>query len=109
MKRLIAAAFLCTLLSCRSSRQPGWEDLPPGIPRNSTSFVDLCPRWSHDGKRIAFLRRLADRSQQLFLTTPDLKTIQPIGSAELVTPDRELVAGRDSTRTPDQIAWSPDD
>src|SRR2546421_8972445 len=58
--------FLLLLLTgCRHSQLPGVDPLPPGIVRQPGVFTDIAPRWSHNGRMIAFLRQYTDRSLQL--------------------------------------------
>ncbi|MCS6775738.1 MAG: hypothetical protein RMJ43_02105 [Chloroherpetonaceae bacterium] len=106
-------AFLWTLMlsalaGCRSldraaMRQPSQDDPPlPG------PYQDIGPRWSPDGRRIAFLRRTPDRRQQLCLADARLRRIQPLLEPELVSPDRLTAPSYQRYVSPDTIAWSPD-
>jgi len=52
------------------------------------------PRWSHDGKRIAFLSNMADEKTKLYLMWVD---------------DRESMALTNTTQSPGTPVWSPDD
>jgi len=88
---------------------PGRTDLPPGVVRVPGVFVDVCPRWSRDGKRIAFLRRTTDRRHQLCLASADLSRVELLRVPETVSPDRPFTTGRAGLRTPEGLAWSPGD
>jgi Tol biopolymer transport system component len=96
-------------LSCRHAPLPGQSDLPPGVVRVQGFFEDIGPRWSHDGRRIAFLRRTTDRHLQLCVTSRDLSRVVPLDQPELVSPDRPYRTGRAGYRAPERLAWSPDD
>ncbi len=52
------------------------------------------PRWSHDGKRLAFLSNMADEKTKLYLMWVD---------------DREMMALTNTAQSPGTPVWSPDD
>jgi dipeptidyl aminopeptidase/acylaminoacyl peptidase len=105
---LCAAAGLGAVAGCRRT-QPGQQDLPPGVVRQPGVFQDIAPQWSHDGSKIAFLRRTTDRRYQLCLTSPDLSQPHPLLEPELINPDRAFSSGRAAWRAPERLEWSPDD
>ena len=55
---------------CGVHTPPGTEDLPPGAGGAAHRFTDIDPRWSHDGKRIAFVRATDDRRLQILSPRP---------------------------------------
>jgi len=89
-------------------RTPKFEPIPPGVKLIPGVFSDICPRWSPDGSRIAFLRLTTDRRYQLCLTTPDLKQVTFVRKPELINPDIPFKPGLVPIDTPDSIAWAPD-
>jgi len=107
----IASPLLaCIVLSgCHRGRLPGTTQVPPGVVYRPGVFQDICPRWSHDGKQIAFLRSTTDRKLQLMVATADLSSSRPLGRPAVVSPDRPYATGLTSYSTPHTIAWSPDD
>jgi Tol biopolymer transport system component len=72
-------------------------------------FEHVGPRWSHDGKRIAFLRHTTDRKYQLCVASADLRQVTPLLEPELISPDRPLRTSRVGQSAPECLAWSPDD
>lgn len=112
-RKMERRAFLWTLMTtaltgCRPldrsvMRHPS-QDVPP-LPG---PYQDIGPRWSPDGRRIAFLRRTPDRRQQLCLTDARLRRVQPLLEPELVSPDRLTCSSYRRYVSPDTIAWSPD-
>lgn len=106
--RLCLPVVLLLTLSCRRGPLPGAADLPPGVARVPGVFLDVGPRWSPDGKRIAFLRWTTDRRHQLFVASADLSRVTPLREPMLVSPDRAYPTERAGHRTPEGLAWSPD-
>lgn len=105
--KFLCAVLLGLCLSCRHTGRPGQEDLPPGIVHIPGVFVDVGPRWSHDGSRIAFLRYTTDRRMQLCLASGDLTRVEPLLEPELVSPDRVYRTGRAGYCAPQGLTWSP--
>jgi hypothetical protein len=107
---LMSAASCALGLSAGCRRTlPGTAELPPGITKAEGLFQDIAPRWSHDGKQIAFLRRTTDRRYQLFVASPDLSNPRPLLEPELINPDRPFRSGLSGTHAPERLEWSPDD
>ncbi len=102
-------ASLTLLAGCRHPKPPGALDVPPGLPAPPGVYTDINPRWSHDGKRIAFLRATPDRRLQLALADAGLSHPRALLEAELVCPDRPYSPGLRRYASPDTLAWSPDD
>src|SRR5437870_13551441 len=102
-------ALILGSLSCRHSSLPGWAPLPPGEAARTGPYQDICPRWSHDGKWIAFLRSTPNRMLQLCVASADLKTVRKLLPPEVASPDRPFRSGRATYVTPETITWSPDD
>lgn len=107
--RFLCAILLCLCLSCSRTSRPGQDDLPPGVAHIPGIFVDVGPRWSHDGQQIAFLRYTADRRTQLCLASGDLTHVEPLLEPELVSPDRVYRTGRAGYCAPQGLTWSPRD
>jgi hypothetical protein len=110
----LSLCILCgagiSLLGCRTKIKPGQADVPPGTPaKPSETFRDLCPRWSHDGRRIAFLRSTDDRRMQLCVTDARLKQISSLLKPEILSPDRAFGSELARYTAPNSLAWSPDD
>jgi Tol biopolymer transport system component len=97
------------VLGCAPHHPPGTEDLPPGVAGVAATFTDINPRWSHDGRRIAFIRAGDDRRLQLFITAPDLDRPLALLEEELVSPDRPYSPELNRYCGPDTLAWSPND
>lgn len=97
------------LVGCRHPNIPGKADVPAlSLPAQSL-FRDINPRWSHDGKSIAFLREAPDRTHQLCLTTPTLQQIERLLPPEIVSPDRDFGSSLVRYTSPNTIAFSPND
>lgn len=106
---LTALTTMFILSGCTKLSKPGVADTPP-LPKFSPGiFTDVNPRWSHDGRRIAFLRRTPDRRMQLFISDDELDRPLAVLESELVSPDRAYGSSRQRYNSPDTIAWSPDD
>ena len=102
--------FSFSLLSgCARPPKPGLSDVPPGVRKLLGVYVDVNPRWSHDGKRIAFLRNTTDRKMQLQVTDGSLKQVQALFAPELLCPDRPYSPQLQRYSSPDTLAWSPND
>ncbi len=107
--RLFLLAVCISLLGCRKKHSEGVADVPPDTPTTQDTLRDLSPRWSHDGRRIAFLRSTEDRKMQLFVCNVNLEQVTPILEPELLSPDRELGSQLALYTAPNALAWSPDD
>lgn len=105
----LAAAICTAALSCGRQLPPGSAAIPPGIVRVPGLFRDACPRWSHDGRRIAFLRRTTDRALQVCVASADLGHVTALDAPEYVSPDRSYDTGLGRIATPETIQWSPND
>ena len=107
------ALALLLLTGCSRSLRPGQSDVPPGLKARPGVFSDINPRWSHDGKRIAFLRATPDRKVQLhiidYALTTSLGQPQALLAAELLCPDRPYSPALQRYNSPDTLAWSPHD
>ncbi|HLV79083.1 MAG TPA: hypothetical protein VKT32_02340 [Chthonomonadaceae bacterium] len=97
------------LAGCAPPPLPGAEEVPAGLPAPAGLYADVGPRWSHDGRRIAFLRARPDRSLQLFLANADLSRPLALLEQDVVEPDRGYSPGQERYTSPDTLAWSPDD
>ena len=102
-------SLISSLSGCTRPPKPGLSDVPPGLPALPGVFVDVNPRWSHDGKRIAFLRSTPDRKMQLQVADEDLERVHPLFTPELLCPDRPYSPQLQRYSSPDTLAWSPDD
>ena len=102
--------LFCLLLSgCRHHKPPGSEPVPAGVRDALGVYVDINPRWSHNGKRIAFLRSTPNRKLQLFVVDANLKRPFAQLEPELVCPDRPYSPSLRRYSSPDTLAWSPED
>jgi|GEM_PF-3217033 len=108
LARFILYSVYISLLGCRKKTPEGVADVPPDTPTTRNYARDVSPRWSHDGRRIAFLRSTEDRRMQLFVANTDLTEISPLLEPELLSPDRDLGSERDRFTAPNALAWSPD-
>lgn len=112
LRALASWRFKCLLVllvvGC-GRRLPGSEEVPPGVAKIPGVFEDVGPRWSHDGRQIAFLRHTSDRKYQLCIASADLKRVTAILGPELISPDRAFQTSRGSYRAPGCLAWSADD
>lgn len=107
--RILWLGMLGALSGCRTVAPPGVADTPP-LPRYEPgTYCDINPRWSHDGKRIAYLRSTPDRRFQLFVADAGLDRPLAVLEAELVSPDRRYGSSLKRYCSQDTIAWSPDD
>ncbi len=104
-----ALALLLLLSGCTRSPDPGAQEVPPGLHAPPGVFADINPRWSHDGREIAFLRATPDRYLQLYVADAALTRPLPQLEAELVSPDRPYNPSLRRYVSPDTLAWSPDD
>lgn len=104
-----ALALIPLLASCACPPLPGAEEVPADLPIHSSIYADVGPRWSHDGRHIAFLRVRPDRSLQLFQADADLSRPLALLEPDLVEPDRGYSPGQERYTSPDTLAWSPDD
>jgi len=100
---------VAVLLAACGKQVPGTSDVPPGVALKPGVFEDVAPRWSHDGRRIAFLRHTTDRKYQLCIASADLHRVTPLLEPQYVSPDRPFRTSRIGYRSPDGLAWSPDD
>ena len=89
-------------------KQPGAADVPPDEELLTGPARDLCPRWSNDGRQIAFLRTASGRKYQLFTAHADLSEAVARLEPVLINPDRPFVSSRANYFAPQEIAWSPD-
>ncbi len=111
--RIVGIAFvsLCMLgeIGCRRPVVPGSADIPAYSETLTRQFRDLSPRWSHDGKHIAFLRETADHRHQLFLADAQLKSVKSLLPPEAVSPDRDLGSSLDRLNSPQGLAFTAQD
>lgn len=106
--RSVWTLLLLPALSCH--RLPDRAPIVPArvAAADDGTFLDICPRYSPDGNRIAFLRTWRDRTIQLHVAGTDLKDAKAVGPREVALPDRAFDCGRSGIRTPDNLEWSPD-
>lgn len=100
--------LLILLAGCRSV-MPGSLDVLPQGSAPAGAYRDICPRFSHSGQSIAFLRSTPNRELQLFIASANLRRLAPQLEPELVQPDRRYGADARWGRSGDTLAWSPDD
>jgi len=105
----LCVSVVQVLSGCKKSNTIPDQELPPGIVKIEGVFEDIGPRWSHKGDRIAFLRHTTDRKYQLCTATANLSNVTPLLLPEIINPDRIYRTERGNYRTPESLAWSPDD
>ena len=107
------ALALLPLTGCSHPLRPGQSDVPLGLKARPGVFSDINPRWSHDGRRIAFLRATPDRKMQLhvidYALTQSLGRPQAQLASELLCPDRPYSPALQRYNSPDTLVWSPHD
>ncbi len=74
----------------------------------TTQYRDASPRWSPDGKKIAFLRIFGDRLTQLWVAESDLRNPRSVSPIDSVRWARPPITGRAAPVAPDAPSWSPD-
>lgn len=94
---------------CKRPQPPGYAETPLDERTLPDTYTDVNPRWSHDGKRIAFLRATADRRHQLTLLDVSNERVIALLEPELIRPDRPYSSTLCRYASPDTLAWSPDD
>ncbi len=104
------AFLVCSLLLVGCSKQNAQIDTVPNDRIISNGrYVDINPRFSHDGKRIVFLRETPDRKLQLHISDAKLHHPVSLMPPEIVLPDRPYSSNLARYNSPDTLAWSPDD
>lgn len=93
---------------CRRRQLEGREPVAGSPVATPGVFRDVCPRWSTDGRQIAFLRATTDRRYQLFCASPDLGDGRALLAPALINPDRPLRTARTGLLPAAGLAWSPD-
>jgi dipeptidyl aminopeptidase/acylaminoacyl peptidase len=96
-------------VGCRKLPPAGTADQPPQPTSPADLYTDLNPRWSHDGRQVAFLRATPDHRMQLHLADAGLERPLALLESELLCPDRPYRPSRETYASPDTLAWSPDD
>lgn len=103
-RQLIWLCLLICWVGCGVTKSPSQK-----AKLSSLGFRDIAPRWSHDGRYIAFLRALTNGQYQLCVVDARLHHVVPLLRPEIINPDRPFNASRESYSSPDGLAWSPDD
>lgn len=101
-------ACLAGLTGCRSQATQGSAALPPIPLAAADQYADIAPRWSPDGRRIAFLRIRADRTCQPWVASRDLRHLRPLAPSSIVSPDRPQRTARGAPAPAAGLAWLPD-
>ena len=91
---------------CRATQKPGSAEIPPLPPLNPEIYSDVNPRFSPDGKRIAFLRETPDRRLQLHLIDSELERPQAVLESERLGLDRPYCPTSARYCSPDSLVWS---
>ena len=98
----LISSLLALTCSCAPEHpRPETRDPRPG-------FRDASPRWSPDGKRIAFLRIFGHRLTQLWVADSELRNQRAITPIDSVRWARPPITGRAAPVSPDAPSWSPD-
>jgi dipeptidyl aminopeptidase/acylaminoacyl peptidase len=113
-RRLCRTALLLCLVcllgtGCKKPPLDGTADQPPQPAYQAGLYTDVNPRWSHDGRQIAFLRSTPDHRMQLYLADSDLERPLALLESELLCPDRPYRSSQETYSSTDTLAWSPDD
>lgn len=108
MKRVLLILCLMIITGCRRAPVPGMADVPNLSVAPRAAYQDVSPRWSADGKRIAFLRATPDRKHQLFIADATLKYAHSLLEPEVLMPDRRLGSSWERYTSRDTLAFSPD-
>ena len=107
--KLCLTTALILAAGCAKKSPIGAQDIPGDRITGAGLYVDINPRYSHDGKQIAFLRQTPDRKIQLHLSDSKLHRPVSLMASELLCPDRPYSATLARYNSPDTLAWSPDD
>ncbi len=102
------AVFSLAGCALRREKPLALQDTPPLSHPAEKTFRDLNPRFSPDGRQIAWVRLYPDRTQAVFTADADLSHPRQRTEAEQVCPDRPYASGRDSLFARDTLAWSPE-
>jgi dipeptidyl aminopeptidase/acylaminoacyl peptidase len=110
-ERLKGLLIISCLLGagCKRPIPAGTADQPPQPTYSPGLYADVNPRWSHDGRQIAFLRATPDHRMQLYLADAGLEKPLALLESELLCPDRPYRSTQETYRSTDTLAWSPDD
>ncbi len=110
-RRLLGLALLVCLpvVGCKRPPLAGTADQPPHPASPPGLYTDINPRWSHDGRQIAFLRATPDHRMQLHVADADLERPLALLESELLCPDRPYRSTQETYCSTDTLAWSPDD
>lgn len=101
--------FACLLgAGCKKPPPAGTADQPPQPPNPVGLYTDVNPRWSHNGRQIAFLRATPDHRMQLHLVDAKLERPLALLESELLCPDRPYRSSLETYSSTDSLAWSPD-
>ncbi len=108
VKNSLLQGICCLLLLTAGCRA---KNAAPALHAAALRFTadewrDIAPCWSHNGKRIAFLRLSPNHKLQLMQANASLGHIQALLKPETVTPDRPFAASHSLYCCPDRLAWS---
>lgn len=110
-RRLQGLALAACILGagCKKPPPDGTADQPPQPAYPAGLYTDINPRWSHDGRQIAFLRTTPDHRMQLHVADASLERPLALLESELLCPDRPYRPSQETYSSADTLAWSPDD
>ena len=112
MRRRLRGLWLLSFLvgaGCAKAIPAGTADQPPQPISPPGLYTDTNPRWSHDGRQIAFLRATPDHRMQLHVADAELERPLALLESELLCPDRPYRPSQETYSSTDTLAWSPDD
>ena len=99
----------CFLVSsCRHKLLPGQLDVPNGVQTGTGGYRIIAPRWSPDGRHIAFLRVASNRKASVCLLDTKTNQCYPLMNEELLSPDRIYRSGQFGVDDPAGPVWNPD-
>jgi len=101
--------FCLPVVGCKKNSLAGTADQPPQPTDPSGIYHDVNPRWTHNGRQIAFLRSTPDHRMQLHLVDAELERPLALLESELLCPDRPYRSTQETYSSTDTLAWSPDD
>lgn len=107
--RGLVVLICLTVVGCTKPPPAGTADQPPQPPNPSGPSTDVNPRWTHNGRQIAFFRATPDHRMQLYLVDADLERPLALLESELLCPDRPYRSTQETYSSTDTLAWSPDD
>lgn len=102
----LGVGLVLASMQCRRPTSPGRRG--EAWPNDDQRVVDFGPRYSHDGRKIAFLRRVSRRIQ-LWVADANLRKYEVVAEAGEANPDVDLRTGVGGWTCDEAPRWAPDD